>query len=53
MTAKCSVGKPLSTQGLITVAGAFVGAMFLSPYVGAPAGAAVGTLVALYVVVKI
>lgn len=43
----------MSTAGLITVAGAFVGAMFLSVYVGAPAGAAVGTLVALYIVKKI
>lgn len=52
MATKCSVSKPLSTSGLITVAGAFVGAMVLATYVGAPAGAAVGTLVALYVVKK-
>lgn len=52
MAEKCSVGKPLSTSGLITIAGAFVGAMFLAQYMGAPAGAAVGTLVTLYVVRK-
>lgn len=52
MSKQCVVAKPMSTSSLFIAAGAFVGAMFLTQYIGAPAGAAVGTFAVIYVLKK-